>query len=360
MQIFTEVRLKIPATIRPNSVSSLLHGKTVRLKRDGEYTVATGSFQDIDDIHKKCIIMQTTYDGTSDLRQEEMSLKGHAAAGLGQAQSDSLVVQPVMVDDIVMRYIQEKKSKELHTIKNRNAVSIKPYKNHVIFMSNTGKNIHAQFAREQFITLYQKIATGLQTRTYVYSSKMTEICRAEFPELLISTDRKQMELTGSFISLERFEMFLNGSAQHRMGMYSPHQTPRKTKDDDMGMYSPHQTPRKTKDDDIPYKQPVKEEKSIDQAKDETCPICLDTIKTPDCRVLDKCKHKFCKDCLDRAFKLKPACPMCGEIYGDLTGTQPKGGSMTVSWDRSSLPGYEKCGTIVISYYIPSGHQGVSL
>ncbi|ROL51443.1 putative E3 ubiquitin-protein ligase DTX3 [Anabarilius grahami] len=49
--------------------------------------------------------------------------------------------------------------------------------------------------------------------------------------------------------------------------------------------------------------------------------------------------------------------MCGEIYGNLTGTQPKGGTMTVSRDRSSLPGYEKYGTIVISYYIPSGYQG---
>ncbi|KAK9974518.1 hypothetical protein ABG768_022607 [Culter alburnus] len=372
--IFTEVRLKIPATIPTNSVSSLLHGKTVRLKRDGEHTVATGSFQDIEDIYKTCIIMQTTYDGSSDLRQEKMSLKDHAAAGLGQAQSDSLVVQPVKVDDIVMRYIQEKKSKELHTIENRNAVFINRYKSHVNFMSYTGKNSHAQFAREQFITLYQKTATGLQTRTYVYNPKMTELCLAEFPELLINTDRKQMELTGSFISLERFETFLNGSAQHRMGrssqhqtprktkdddmgMYSPHQTPRKTKDDDMGMYSPHQTPRKTKDDDMSYKQPVKKEKSIDQAKDETCPICLDTIKTPDCKVLSKCNHKFCKDCLDMAFKLKPACPICGEIYGNLTGTQPKGATMTISRDRSSLPGYEKYGTIVISYYIPSGHQG---
>lgn len=360
LQIFTEVRLKIPATIPPNSVSSLLHGKTVRLKRDGVYTVASGSFEDIEDIYDKCTITRTTYDGSSDLRQEEMSLKDHAAAGLGQAQSDSLVVQPVKVDDIVMHYIQEKKSKELHTIENRNAVFIYQHKSHVNFTSNTGKNIHAQFAREQFITLYQKTATGLQTRTYVYNPKITTLCMAEFPELLINIGRNQMELTGSFISLERFETFLNGSAQHRMGMYSQHRSPRKTKDDDMGMYSQHQTPRKTKYDDIPYKQPVKEEKSIDQAKDETCPICLDTIKTPDCRVLSKCQHKFCKDCLDRAFQLKPACPMCGEIYGNLTGTQPKGGTMTVSRDRSSLPGYEKYGTIVISYYIPSGYQGVSL
>lgn len=343
MQIFSEVRLKIRATIPSDSVSSILHGKTVRIKGDGEYTVATGSFHDVNDIYMKCVTMQTEYDGGRDLRQGDVSLKDHAAAGLGQAQSDPLVVHPVKVDDVIMHYIQEKKSKELQTIENRNAVFIKQYKSHVTFTSKTGKNIHAQFAREQFITLYQKTATGLQTRTLVYNPKIVALCSAEFPELLISADRKQMELTGSFISLERLERFLNGSAQQGMGRYSQYQTPRKTKDDDM-----------------PYKQPVKEEKSVDQPKDETCPICLDLIKTADCRVLSKCKHKFCKDCLDRAFQLKPACPMCGEIYGNLTGTQPKGGTMTVSRDRSSLPGYEKYGTIVIAYYIPSGYQGVSL
>lgn len=345
LQIFTEVRLKIdPASIPPNSVSSILHGKTVTLRRDGAYTVATGSFQDIEDIYRKCITTRPTYDGSSNLRQEEMRLRDHTAAGLGQAQSYSLVVQPVPVDEVVMHYIQEKKSTELHIIENRNAVSINQYKSHVTFTSKTGKNIQAQFAREQFITLYQKTATGLQTRTYVYSPNIIALCRAEFPELLIHTDQKHLELTGSFIILERLDTFLNKSAQHRMGR----------------MYPQHQTPRKTKDDDIPYKQPVKQEKSTDPAKDETCPICLDSIKTPDCTVLSKCKHKFCKDCLARAFQLKPACPICGEIYGDLTGTQPKEGTMTVSRDSSSLPGFGKYGTIVIAYHIPSGRQGVSM
>lgn len=339
------MRLKIdPAAIPPNSVSSILHGKTVTLRRDGAYTVAIGSFQDIEDIHRKCITTRPTYDGSSNLRQEEMRLRDHTAAGLGQAQSYSLVVQPVQVDEVVMHYIKEKKTKELHIIENRNAVSINQNKSHVTFMSKTGKNIQAQFAREQFITLYQKTATGLQTRTYVYCPNIIALCSAEFPELLINTDQKDLELTGSFIMLERLDTFLNGSAQHRMGR----------------MYPQHQTPRKTKDDDIPYKQPVKQEKSTDPAKDETCPICLDSIKTPDCTVLSKCKHKFCKDCLARAFQLKPACPICGEIYGDLTGTQPKGGTMTVSRDSSSLPGYGKYGTIVITYYIPSGRQGVSM
>ncbi|KAG1937364.1 putative E3 ubiquitin-protein ligase DTX3 [Pimephales promelas] len=340
-KIFTEVRLKIDQVIPPESVPSILLGKTVKLRREGGYTVAIGSFQDIEDIHRKCITTRPSYDGSSNLRREEMRQRGHTAAGLEQAQSYSLEVQPVQVDEIIMHYIKEKKSNELHIIENRNGVSINQNKSHVTFTSKTGKNIQAQFAREQFITLYQKTATGLQTRTYIYSRNINALCSAEFPDLLIKTDQKHLELTGSFIMLERFDTFLNGSTQDRMGR----------------IYPQHQTPRKTKDDDVHYKQPVKQEKSTDPAKDEKCPICLDLIKTPDCTVLSKCKHKFCKDCLATAFQLKPACPICGEIYGDLTGTQPKVGTMTVSRDSSSLPGYRQYGTIVINYHIPSGRQG---
>ncbi len=208
------------------------------------------------------------------------------------AQSNSLVVEPVKVDGVVMDYIEKIKSKELDIIKKRNAVIMNRDDIYVTFrpMSPSGKSVQAQFAREQFITLYQKIATGLQSRTY---------------------------------------------------------------------HSHYQTPNITKVNDTPYKQTVKQQKSIDQAKDEACPICLETLNISESTVLSKCKHRFCKDCLERAFHVKPTCPICGEIYGNLTGTQPKGSSITVSSDSSSLPGYENYGTIIISYYIPSGRQGVS-
>lgn len=249
-------------------------------------------------------------------------------------QSDPLVVEPVKVDDVVMDYIEKIKFKELDIIKKRNAVIIKRNGRYVTFLP---QSIQAQFAREQFITLYQKIATGLQNRTYDNVTRIHELCQAEFPELVITRkDGRQVQLTGNFISLERFETLLNGR------------------------YSQYQTLNKTKVNDTPYKQNVKQQKSVDQAKEESCPICLEPLKASECETLPKCKHRFCRDCLKRAFQLKPACPICGEIYGDLTGTQPKGGTMHVSRDRSSLPGYERYGTIVISYYIPSGQQGVSL
>lgn len=322
MQIFTAVRLH-----PPNSVSS--KSKTVKHKYEDANGVASGSFREAEDMYRS-IIVQTTGNESRDLRQEE-----------GPAQSNSLVVQPVKIDVIVMDYIEKMKSKELDIINKRNAVIMKRDERYVTFrpMSPSSKSVDAQFAREQFITLYQKIATGLQTRTYDYSQGVIARCHADFPELLIThKDARQLQLTGNFISLERFETLLNGSTR---------------------TYSHYQTPNKTKVNDTPYKQTVKQQKSIDIAKEEACPICLETLKISESTVLSKCKHRFCKDCLERAFHVKPTCPICGEIYGNLTGTQPKGGSMTVSSDSSSLPGYENYSTIIISYYIPSGRQGVS-
>ncbi|XP_056312962.1 E3 ubiquitin-protein ligase DTX3L [Danio aesculapii] len=341
-EIFTEVKLKIhPAIFQPpNSVTSILNGKTIRVTQKGDYLIATGKFQDINDFYKSCIKLQTTHNRPKHPKQQEMSMSSHTTASLRSAQNDPSVIKPIEVDDTVMHYIKEKKAEEFEAIQKRHAVSINRLKNSLSFRSQTGKSIHAQFAREEFIKLYQKIATGLQIRNHAYSPDIIALCSSEFPELLInlSSDRKQMQLVGDFISLQRFDKCL--------------------KESDWRRYSLHQSPSRRKDFDTPRNQPAKHEKTTDQAKDETCPICLETIKMPESTVLTKCQHRFCKDCLKRAFQLKPACPICGEIYGSLTGTQPKGGTMTVSRDKSGLPGYERLETIVITYYIPSGSQGV--
>ncbi|XP_013409531.1 uncharacterized protein LOC106173088 [Lingula anatina] len=88
--------------------------------------------------------------------------------------------------------------------------------------------------------------------------------------------------------------------------------------------------------------------------DETCPICMDSFQNK--TTLDRCKHSFCKDCLDRSLQLKNKCPICGDILGEQTGDQPDDGTMTVSYWHRPLEGYEGVGTIVIDYYFPSGVQ----
>lgn len=49
------------------------------------------------------------------------------------------------------------------------------------------------------------------------------------------------------------------------------------------------------------------------------------------------------------------CPSCKTIYGEKTGTQPKG-RMEVSTFPQSLPGHKDCGTIQIVYHISRGIQ----
>ena len=90
---------------------------------------------------------------------------------------------------------------------------------------------------------------------------------------------------------------------------------------------------------------------------EECPICFETITQP--KHLP-CKHTFCKACIDESFaKTKPACPICGAIFGVLKGTQPRGDMRTTTDYRSHLPGYGGCGVIIINYDIPDGYQSVS-
>nr|XP_020731395.1 uncharacterized protein LOC110126211 isoform X2 [Odocoileus virginianus texanus] len=76
--------------------------------------------------------------------------------------------------------------------------------------------------------------------------------------------------------------------------------------------------------------------------------------------LAKCSHTFHLLCLlamycngNKDGSLQ--CPSCKTIYGEKTGTQPRG-KMEVFTFQMSLPGHEDCGTILIVYNIPHGIQ----
>ncbi|XP_070564848.1 uncharacterized protein [Ptychodera flava] len=88
--------------------------------------------------------------------------------------------------------------------------------------------------------------------------------------------------------------------------------------------------------------------------DNTCKICISDIV--DGKQLSKCKHRFCRSCIDEALKHDSRCPLCREPQREMIGNQPSG-TMTHHTDRSrGLPGYERFGVIVIDYHIPSGIQ----
>ena len=46
-------------------------------------------------------------------------------------------------------------------------------------------------------------------------------------------------------------------------------------------------------------------------------------------------------------------------YGPVEGNQPNDGTMTPTFEDSSLPGYENYGTIRVEYHIPNGLQGMA-
>lgn len=99
--------------------------------------------------------------------------------------------------------------------------------------------------------------------------------------------------------------------------------------------------------------------SHSEAEDNsTCSICMGDIveKT----TLERCGHSFCRSCLDQAFKVKKACPVCRLVYGQLIGNQPANGTMIVERDPDlGLPGHEGFGCICIIYSFPPGLQAVS-
>ncbi|NXO62505.1 DTX3L ligase, partial [Phainopepla nitens] len=91
----------------------------------------------------------------------------------------------------------------------------------------------------------------------------------------------------------------------------------------------------------------------EEKEEDECPICRDRIKNKE--TLEKCKHAFCKNCIDTAMTYKPACPVCNTICGVLTGNQPDG-KMSTTTQGFSLPGYPNCGTIQIDYAMSGGIQ----
>ncbi|XP_020011993.1 probable E3 ubiquitin-protein ligase DTX2 isoform X3 [Castor canadensis] len=110
--------------------------------------------------------------------------------------------------------------------------------------------------------------------------------------------------------------------------------------------------------------------------DEDCIICMEKLSVvsgysdvTDSKTLSpvtvgrltKCSHAFHLLCLlamycngNKDGSLQ--CPSCKTIYGEKTGTQPRG-KMEVFRFQVSLPGHADCGTILIVYNIPHGIQG---
>ncbi|XP_021271449.1 probable E3 ubiquitin-protein ligase DTX2 isoform X4 [Numida meleagris] len=110
--------------------------------------------------------------------------------------------------------------------------------------------------------------------------------------------------------------------------------------------------------------------------DEDCIICMEKLASPsgysdtcECSTIKpemvgrlmNCQHSFHMLCMLAMYSNgnkdgSLQCPSCKTIYGEKTGTQPKG-KMEVSTFPQSLPGHRDCGMIQIVYHISRGIQG---
>ena len=94
--------------------------------------------------------------------------------------------------------------------------------------------------------------------------------------------------------------------------------------------------------------------NIKLSKDEKCCICLCPFTNK--KILDKCGHSFCTDCIDKAFKVKKQCPICYQAYGPLTGDQPEGKMIEKQPVKLTIDNELHAG-IKICYEFPDGIQG---
>ncbi|KAF7687485.1 E3 ubiquitin-protein ligase DTX3L [Silurus meridionalis] len=309
----------------------------IKTKEDESLLRVSGSYKDIDKVFMQLSSMKMKKAQYQSPISERSNVAEHSMNSARLKSASSAQVEPVEVDTFIMHFIQQKCFEELNKMK-RPDVHMQINQKQVTFLSLDTEHgiVHAQMSRERFITFYQKIATGLQSRSYNLDSNQIQPLLAKFPEFLISTGQSktdQITLTGKFISLERFEQFLKSPPKRSSTRQTNYTADRSTTTSSQALQN----------------------KTLD--KEETCSICLEQMVKSTMKTLEKCKHSFCKGCLKRAFEIKPVCPTCGAIYGALEGNQPKNGQLKVTYEKYPLPGYENYTTIVIHYIIPNGIQG---
>ncbi|XP_069780416.1 E3 ubiquitin-protein ligase DTX3L [Narcine bancroftii] len=257
----------------------------------------------------------------------------------------------INVDRMILNYIEKIYSCQLQKIQRDFDVTKQTYPNGkstaVLFLQNKTK-LPCQNASEKFINLYQNIATNLLMKVVDPNcfgrgkrfKNFEEFLQNRFPKIWVTKNDTELVLVGNPIDVKKAEAALDHNKRQDNFLSSSF--------DNSAGDSNRRQPLQ------PECKPPSNSDAMPKDDDKTCPICLEEIE--DQEVL-KCTHFFCKKCIEMAFKTKSACPVCGEVYGELKGNQPEGGRMTHRNVALHLPGYEKFDVIEISYIIPDGIQG---
>uniref|UniRef100_A0A8C8ST64 E3 ubiquitin-protein ligase n=1 Tax=Pelusios castaneus TaxID=367368 RepID=A0A8C8ST64_9SAUR len=277
------------------------------------------------------------------------------------------------VESARLKLLETMLSKEVDVINQKfdTLIDIKGYpqnqKAHIIFKPQGKDSDLSAHAYESFISAFQKGSAMITKKDLCLklSSDQKRKLNEHFDKLQLENPRiilkkKEME---EKLSLEGLPDHLCAAEKHIMSFLNIDDST-KIKEEvalryDTGYHGATGTSVDAGDDRkinrAPSKEPRPKVVGGEEAKDE-CAICMGKIHQKE--VLQKCKHEFCKACIQKAMNYKPACPICNTFYGRIEGNQPEG-KMSFSNLLFPLPGYPRCGTIKIDYHMYSGVQNKS-
>ncbi|NXQ38899.1 DTX3L ligase, partial [Catharus fuscescens] len=271
----------------------------------------------------------------------------------------------IEVDASVFKLLEKILNKEIENINHKfdTLVEIKEGsygQKVVIFRSKPKTSDMSSHATESFINAFQSACAMLRKK--IISVKLSEDQKKilntlrnarEFEDLNVKLWKNEDKLIVSGLpdDLCAAEKYLKGILNIEDSAHTKNSTPLSSN------LSSQEATGASKKSSVRQKNKLSSEgqtqAKAEENKEDKCPICMDRITNKE--TLEKCKHAFCKVCIDKAMTYKRACPVCNSICGVLTGNQPDG-TMSVKKHDFSLPGYPRCGTIQIEYSMKGGIQ----
>ncbi|XP_004675218.1 PREDICTED: E3 ubiquitin-protein ligase DTX3L [Condylura cristata] len=304
---------------------------------------------------------ELTFSGT----QDNMSAAKHF---LAPQTSKSLVKVPVKisppgymmdgikVDTVHYKLLEPELFQEIAEIEQKYDTQCHVQESSIFFKPRNRDLDLSVHAYEAFIDAYQRISCQLmkevlslnswgKEREHLHRLMFTDDLRKKHPHILPQITQESVTLIGLPKHLAEAKQYI-----FQRGGMSPLAGKKQNED--------HETPMDVDSNDskaaLPTCLPSASARpaGTDEEKD-LCVICLDTIS--DKQVLSKCKHVFCTPCIRQAMAAKPVCPVCQVYYGVQKGNQPEGTMHTMVLPIS-LPGYESCNTIKVTYNMKEGIQ----
>ncbi|NXP30898.1 DTX3L ligase, partial [Leiothrix lutea] len=271
----------------------------------------------------------------------------------------------IEVDASVFKLLETTLSKEIESINSKfdTLVEIKEnsYGQKVIIFSPKPKTSDmSSHATESFINAFQSASAMLREKVII--TKLSEDQKKTLNSLL---NTKRMEDFNVKLKKKEDKLIISGLPDHLYAaekylkalLHTEDTTQTKHRAALSSDLSSQEATGATKKSSVGQKSNLPSEgqtqAKTEENEEDECPICRDRIKNKE--TLEKCKHAFCKTCIDRAMTYKQACPVCNTVCGVLIGNQPEG-TMSTKTIRLSLPGYPKCDTIQIDYNMKGGIQ----